>query len=295
MKATTFKYAYEIDLATDTTGAKVVRLVGKGRKVLELGCGPGHMSRVLKGKMHCEVFGVEMDAEAAAHAMPYCESVTVCNLDECDIEKLFGGKKFDVIVMADVLEHLKNPERTLAQCRGLLGPDGRIVVSIPNVTHKGIISCLLAGQFPYRELGLLDATHLRFFTGYSFRRILADCGFLIEKWDTYEVPVEYTEFKKYYEGLPPGVKDYLSRGPDSDIYQFVLSARLSLKGHGSVKEDPVAKNLDAMVKERVKRRDIWFETNYSCHGAWRGARRQGQGRENKTGILSRLVTFFKRP
>jgi 2-polyprenyl-3-methyl-5-hydroxy-6-metoxy-1,4-benzoquinol methylase len=84
------------------------------------------------------------------------------DLDQVDLRDIFVGEQYDCIVCADVLEHLKSPERVLEQCRHLLKPGGRLLTSVPNAAYCGLLAELLLGEFRYRDEGLLDRTHLRF-------------------------------------------------------------------------------------------------------------------------------------
>ncbi len=80
--------------------------------------------------------------------------------------------RYDCIVCADVLEHLKTPERVLTQCKELLKPGGRLIVSVPNAGYCGLVAELMQGEFRYRREGILDNTHLRFFTRKSLAPVL---------------------------------------------------------------------------------------------------------------------------
>ncbi len=260
MRDKRFKYAYKVDMYSDTTAAKILKLVGRGKRVLELGCGPGHMSQVLREDLGCLVTGIEIDPDAAKEAGRYCEDVIVCNLDEIDLTNLFERQPFDVVIMADVLEHLKAPERTLLQCKGLIQDNGFVVISIPNVAHAGIVASLMQAQFPYSDIGLLDSTHLRFFTGPSFRSLLRRVGYCIDHWQAHEVPVEFTEFAPTFNGLPKPVREFLFKCPDSNVYQFILKVRPVL----SDEQDFLSQRLDMDIEKSIKERDIWMKNNYSC-------------------------------
>ena len=282
-----FKYAYDIDLNDDSTASKLLKLVGTNKQVLELGCGPGHMSKVMKEQLACSVTGIEIDAEAAKEAQKFCDEVKVCDLDREDLTRLFPSRHFDVVLMADVLEHLKEPQRTLEQAARLIAPKGFLVISIPNVAHEGIIATVMQGQFPYSDLGLLDKTHLRFFTGQSFRQLLSRCGLCIEKWMTQEVPVNFTEFSKPFEALPEPIRAFLDKCPDARTYQFIIRAKP--KGQNEV--DDISRQLDAMVEQQLKERDIWFEKHYL---AKENSSIQHIEKEDDKGFVGKLIHLAKR-
>ena len=219
-----FRYSYEIDLNADTTASRILHLVGQGKRILECGCGPGHMTRVLVEHFRCEVIGIEIDKEAAKEAEIFCHRVICGDLDILNLEECLGEKKFDVVMFADVLEHLKDPGRSLKQAHKILAPDGHVVVSIPNIAYAGLLADLLQGRFRYREKGLLDATHLRFFTAEGLRELLTKKGYFIATWDRIQVAPEDTEFGACLEELPLVIREFLLDGPEAMTYQFVVKA-----------------------------------------------------------------------
>jgi len=129
-KADGARYDFDIDVDTQSTHAKVVRLVGRHKRVLELGCATGYMSRVLRDH-GCQVVGVELDAAMAARAEAYCDRLIVGDLDRLDLAEGLGDDRFDVIVAADILEHLKDPWAVLRSLRPYLRPGGYLVASLP--------------------------------------------------------------------------------------------------------------------------------------------------------------------
>jgi O-antigen biosynthesis protein len=157
----------------------IKRMVGDHRRVLELGCSTGFISKVLK-QAGCYVVGVERDSVAAEMAAKICDQVIVADLTDsewsCPIRE-----RFDIVLMGDVLEHLESPHLVLQQLRPLLLPDGHIVVSLPNVVHWSQRLKVLFGRFRYQSVGLLDFTHLRFFDLQSARSLIKNSGYDIEE------------------------------------------------------------------------------------------------------------------
>lgn len=193
------------------------------QRVLDLGCATGTLARFLV-EQGCTVVGVEVDAAAAAHATAWCEHVVVGDLDLIELKAELGGQCFDVVVAGDVLEHLRDPTRVLASLPALLAPDGRIVASLPNVAHGSVRLALLAGEFPYDDAGLLDRTHLRFFTAASARQMFEATGFEVERLERITVPVDQAvPFDR--SALPPGVEEAVTEMPEATTFQFVLVAR----------------------------------------------------------------------
>ena len=162
----------------------MVGLVPEGARVLEFGCATGYMSSVLKSREGCTVTGIEISPEAAEIAREHCDRVIVGDAEELDYGELLGKERFDAILFADVLEHLKRTRRGPRADPTLPRDRGTVIASIPNIAHGSVRLALLAGEFRYRELGLLDNTHLRFFTSsWDPRAVRADCRrFVITDW-----------------------------------------------------------------------------------------------------------------
>jgi 2-polyprenyl-3-methyl-5-hydroxy-6-metoxy-1,4-benzoquinol methylase len=217
------KYAREIDLESDSTHARVARLVGTDREVLELGPGPGHMTAVLSER-GCTVTGIEVDAHAAEMAAHYCQRMIVGDLDELDLESELADARFEVIVAADVLEHLKDPLRALKRLRAFLAPAGFFVISLPNVAHGSVRLALLEGHFRYQDIGLLDRTHLRFFTRESIDELLDEAELGAAEIFRQPLNMDASEVPFDADSVPDGVLETLKRDPEARTYQFVIKA-----------------------------------------------------------------------
>lgn len=218
-------YEREISDAERSSLSVLANLIRPGAKVLDLGCGSGGLGRYLRERRECTLDGVTLSPDEAALARPSYRRVEVANLEHCDLPSLFAGELYDQIVCADVLEHLSAPERTLDACRQLLAPGGELLISIPNAAYAGLVAELLHGEFTYRDEGLLDRTHLRFFTRQSLSRFLQDHGWGLQALDTIQRPLHASEFKADFDQLPPGVAAYLLAVPDALTYQFIARAR----------------------------------------------------------------------
>src|SRR3989441_9122897 len=163
---------------------------GRGRRLLDVGAADGLLSRLLTAS-GWKVTGLEADPVAAAAGAPHCERMIVADLD-AGLPPLEG--EFDAIVCADVLEHLRDPAAALAALRRALAPDGEVVISIPNVAHLWMRLSLLAGRFEYAERGILDRTHLRFFTPRTLPALVTSAGLRLARMTSTPVPP--------YQGLP---------------------------------------------------------------------------------------------
>jgi SAM-dependent methyltransferase len=220
------QYDRVIDLSVDNAHSRVIRLVGRRQRVLELGCSTGYMSRVLTERFGCVVTAVERDAAAAREASAVCRRVIVADLEDGIWHQPLEAASFDVVLCADVLEHLRDPARVLAGLRRLLARGGRLVASIPNVTHVGVVAELLQGRFTYRSSGLLDETHLRFFTRRTMYERFERAGFRIVHLERVCLPLDVTEFRAALSDLPPAVADVLRSSEEAMTYQFVVAAEV---------------------------------------------------------------------
>src|SRR5205823_7166679 len=117
---------------------------------------------------------------------------------DAGVPPLEGG--FDAIVCADVLEHLRDPAAALAAVRHALAPDGEVVISIPNVAHLWVRLSLLAGRFDYAERGILDRTHLRFFTRRTLLALLARAGLAVDELRVTPVPLPLVVPRRLHGG-----------------------------------------------------------------------------------------------
>lgn len=216
-------YDFVIDPDTDSTHANVIRMVGSSRRVLELGPATGYMTDVLRAN-DCSVVGIEIDADMAAHAAQFCERTIVGDLDTMDLDAELNGDQFDVIVAADVLEHLKDPLRALQSLSAFLRPEGYFVVSLPNVAHASVRLALLEGRFAYQELGLLDSTHLRFFTRESMEKMFDEAELAIVEMHRQELEIQASEVSFDTSVIPDTLMDVLRHDVDARTYQFIFKA-----------------------------------------------------------------------
>jgi 2-polyprenyl-3-methyl-5-hydroxy-6-metoxy-1,4-benzoquinol methylase len=126
-----------------------LELVGWNKRVLEVGCAGGHVTTALV-EQGCTVVGVEIDPRAAAAAERVAEHVVVGDIDAGDIWAGLEGEQFDAVLLGDVLEHLRDPLEALRRFTTHLGPEGVVVISLPNIAHGDVRLSLLCGEFTYR-------------------------------------------------------------------------------------------------------------------------------------------------
>ena len=193
--------------------------------MLELGPAEGYFSRHLKEEMHCTIDAVEIDPSMADAARVWCRTMIVGNLETLDLPSLLPASAYDVILMADVLEHLHDPAPLLQQLHSLLKPEGCCLISLPNVAYGGLIASLLGGEFEYRNEGLLDRTHLRFYTRSSLAQLFEHTAWFPHVWQPITLSLWESEFRTRLETLPSAIVDILASRPELSCYQWLIEVR----------------------------------------------------------------------
>lgn len=151
----------------------LAELVPVAARVLDVGCGTGSVSRIIADTRDAKIIGIEPDSCRAAAARARGLEVHEELFTPAVLQLL---EPFDVIVFADVLEHVADPGNFLQLAHRALLPGGRVIASVPNVAHWSVRVDLLRGRFDYQPTGIRDATHLRWFTAESVRRLFESSG-----------------------------------------------------------------------------------------------------------------------
>ena len=207
----------------NSSHASVLDIVGFNQRVLEVGCATGHVTKALTER-GCTVVGIEGDADAAAVAEKWAERVVVGDLDAGTLWSELEGEQFDAVTFGDVLEHLRDPLVALRAAVRLLKPSGVVAISVPNVAHGDVRMALLLGDFPYSEIGLLDRTHLRFFTKRGLWDLVRQSGLLLVETRRIAVPLFQTEVVVDRDGIDQSTVSLIMRDPEAETYQFVIKA-----------------------------------------------------------------------
>ena len=226
------KYHARIDLSNKNNSHTLAfdridgHAAGRRLKILEVGCASGYFGAALAEHGH-EVWGVEPDADAAQNARGFLHFVHTGTIETFFSEN--PSQQFDAIVFGDVLEHLLDPADILRKCRQHLLADGIIVASVPNVAHLAIRAMLLEGRWEYADLGILDRTHLRFFTKSSLVDLFSDSGYAVQSMDAVRLSAEQVNslhgMNLNSRSISAARKN--SRDPYADDFQYVVSAGLS--------------------------------------------------------------------
>lgn len=217
-------YRYTIDPYSNSAPANVLRFVGRDKEVLEIGAGPGSISRPLKEISGCRVSAIEIDEKSVEILKRFCERVWRRDLNDASWAEGIPEGAYDNVVIADVLEHLVDPWTLLRRASAFLKPGGSIVVSIPHASHAAILACLLNNDFDYRDWGLLDRTHIRFFSMKNLQALFEGAGLRIADFAFVLKHPEETEFAETWKALAPRVRGVLETGEYANVYQVVLRA-----------------------------------------------------------------------
>lgn len=192
--------------------------------VLDVGCSSGTLGQVLIKQKGCTVDGIETVHEDAIKASRKLRKVYELNVETGDLSVVKG--KYDVIIFADVIEHLVDPVKTLKKIQKYLKKGGVIIFSIPNMAHVSIRLSLLEGKFDYTETGLLDKTHLHFYTYRQIMRTFSEAGLKIihQKYTHVVYPKQYLVKRLEAIGLQlksDRVIKTLTEDVDSQAFQYI--------------------------------------------------------------------------
>ncbi len=219
------KYNINLDLQTQNSLSIIIDRIKPNSTILEFGPANGRLTKYLKEQLFCKVYSVEIDKEAAKDAKRYSEEIIVDDIENYSWLEKFNTIEFDYIIFADVLEHLYNPLLVLKKAKSLLKDSGSILISLPNIAHNSIIMELLDNCFNYQSTGLLDNTHIRFFTKKTIDKLIADSNLQISyESAVYKSPPQ-TEFRKNYTDIANSIATNLYYHKYGEVYQFIIEAK----------------------------------------------------------------------
>lgn len=213
----TMKYDFHLNMDVRRSQTVILKMVKPQSTVLELGCYSGIMTNYMKNQLGCKVYVCEIDSQALQFARQFAQDSWEGDIETLEWTEKFKDVKFDYVIFADVLEHLKNPPKVLKAVGNLLKDDGSILISVPNVAHNSVIYGLLHNQFQYAEYGLLDQTHLRFYTYFSLKKMCAGAGY---------TPVIEDAINEYFQ--PPFTECLQGTNLNQDlgnIFQFIFELK----------------------------------------------------------------------
>ena len=160
---------------------KIIHFVGQNKHVLDVGCSEGLLSKKMK-ENNCCVVGIEQNREAAQIADEYCQDLIIGDVQSINLDTKYENY-FDIIIFADILEHLGEPSDVLERFKKYLKDDGSLIISLPNISNWKIRLQMLLGNFDYNEYGILDNGHIRFFNEKTMKKMINNSGYEISKFD----------------------------------------------------------------------------------------------------------------
>ena len=224
-----FKYDFSLDLYTDNANADIIGRISNGSRVLEFGPANGRMTKFLKEQKKCLVDIVEIDEEAGKYAATYaniaCLGEVNGDINRTEWQEILSGNIYDVIVFTDVLEHLRDPLDVLKRCSVFLDSNGKILCSIPNIAHASVILGLINGKFEYTDNGLLDRTHIHFFTEETFRQLVSNAGYDVSYEHSILGKVGAIELPYTYESVGKDVQRVLQSRINNEAYQYIFELK----------------------------------------------------------------------
>lgn len=247
------KYQTVIDPnSLNNSHSQILAKISANSKVLDVGCGSGFLGAYLHNEKNCTVDGLELDEDAlsAAKKRGGYRNLIQCNLAHFDVSGTsIQNEKYDYIVFGDVLEHLTNPSELVGQLKAFLVEMGCFVVSLPNVAHGSVKLNLLGNRFEYTREGLLDQTHVHFFTLSSILVFFKENGLRIESLNRIFVSIYKTEQKVKSASFTSGIRRFVEKDVESWVYQYVLVARISSRED----EPDVSTNMSDEESQRLNK------------------------------------------
>jgi SAM-dependent methyltransferase len=243
---------YQVNLdSRDENDARIIasKYVTPSSVVLDVGSACGDFGMLLHKQKDCDVHGMEfsnasIEIAKKTHAYSAIHRVDLNNFDERSFEDYYGH--FDCIALLDVLEHVLNPRQVLQRLNCLLKEGGFFVISLPNTAFGDIKLQLLTDNFAYTETGILDETHVRFFTFRSIADLLSGLGIQVLDCSAKVADVSSREYK-----VPAGVRRYVLNDPHSFVYQYVLKAK------------PTDLDRDSLTRVNASQMSIsWAQVNF---------------------------------
>ena len=236
MAAKKHTYDYEIDLKSDIAPARVLRMIKPGSKVLEIGAGPGSITRHLSGTLGCSVVALEVDPSAIEILRQYAPKIHSSDLNDPTWSERIRQEDglFDYVIAADVLEHVYDPWKVLEGMTSLLVDNGAVILSLPHVGHASVAACLVDNDFEYWPWGLLDRTHIRFFGIKNMQSLINGAGLVIDQAEFVVRTPPMTEFAARWKRMPPDIQTALQRNRYSHVLQTVTCSRVGSSGHPGI-------------------------------------------------------------
>lgn len=228
------KYNFDLELVNNNSLLLILQQIKPGSAVLEFGPANGRLTKYLKQELNCDVYLAELDEEAGKEALEYGKALVVGDIENYEWYDEYREIKFDYILFADVLEHLRDPKSVLEKSKLLLKQGGSFLLSVPNMAHNSVLIDLMRNELCYTNVGLLDNTHIHFFTYNSLERMLKECDLYPNKRMGTYCEVGKTEIINSVHDIPGISPEYWNTRQYGEVYQFVYEVK---KGREYITEE----------------------------------------------------------
>lgn len=256
------RYKQEIEnLDSNTSHMQILSMVPDASKVLDIGCACGDLGAYLFKHKHCIIYGMEYDAgsiDVAQKTGAYAH-IEQIDLNAFDIIPSSFPKKFDRIIFGDVLEHLNKPEQVLNKFIPALEKNGRMIISLPNIAHGSIAAQILVNKFTYMDYGILDRTHVRFFTSESIASMMAGLGLKILSTTRTIWNLQGLHSYTPAHMLPQSVMEFIAGNPHAYVLQYVFEAAPSEYSTQTLEQTNL-QQLDTLTEVEKKRISLLQES-----------------------------------
>ena len=218
---------YNLEIGNNPSGSigLILSHIREGSSVLECGCATGYMTKHMKEKLHCNVSIVEIDRECVEKAKEYADDWYCGDLEEEKWFRYFDQVGcYDYILFSDVLEHLRKPLEALKKAERLLGYNGKVIISIPNICHNDIVIRMINNHWQYTNLGLLDNTHIHFWGVNDLAPFVGQAGLKISSYEAVVIPTQHTEQRLPWkiDENDELVKLLKANNKYGEVYQWVI-------------------------------------------------------------------------
>lgn len=220
------KYEFSLEEISENDARAIAsRFIKPNSKILDIGCACGDFGSYIKSKDNFDVYGLEYDhvsIEIARNKHVY-EKIEQCDLNFFD-DRIFSEhlNSFDYVCLLDVIEHTWDPEKTINYALSFIKPGGHLIISLPNIGHSSIKSKLLNNDFSYTATGILDETHIRFFTYKTIASLMSKINLSIEAMKP-KIKVDTLDSLS----LPRKISNFILRDKHSYVYQYVILLKVS--------------------------------------------------------------------
>lgn len=252
------KYDVALDLETNNSLSIIAENIRPNSMILEFGPATGRLTKYLKEQLNCQVYIVEIDEEAYQEALKYAIDGSCGDIESYQWEEKIKPLQFDYIIFADVLEHLRNPDKVIKTVKQYLKDDGILIASAPNIAHDSIIINLLEDVFQYNKIGLLDETHIHFFTYHSLKSLFEGNFYSIIREEATYLKDDIGEFPFSINKISEDQKEVLANHKYGHVYQFVF---FSMKAEENAKKtEPIELIQNVMVKKKYEIFELYINS-----------------------------------